>query len=300
MSRLQVGFVGVGNMGAPMAANIVKGGYPVIVYDRDGERGARFAREHGCSAAATLAELGSAHAVVTMLPTGHDVRQVLLDDGLAASLQPGALVIDMSSSDPVGTRQLGPALAARGLTLLDAPVSGAVPRARAGTLAIMIGCDDRDAVPRAKPLLGTMGERLFEVGPLGAGHAMKALNNFVAASGFIAAAEALLIGKRFGLNPTTVIDVLNASTGRNFLTEVVMKEHVVEGRHATGFSVGLLAKDVKIAADLGAAMRLDAPLTRLVSERWAFARDQLGPARDNSEAIHTWDSDLPDSDLPAE
>ncbi len=290
---LRIGFVGVGNMGWPMAANLVGRGHSVIAYDKDGERSARFAREHGCGAAATVAQLGSVDAVVTMLPTGADVRQVLIeqDGGLASSLRPGTLVIDMSSSDPVGTRQLGVELAARGLAFIDAPVSGAVPRARSGTLAIMVGCDDRQAFLRAKPLLESMGERLFEVGPLGTGHAMKALNNFVAASGFIAASEALLIGKRFGLDPTTLIDVLNASTGRNFLTEFVMKEHVVGGRHATGFSVGLLAKDVKIAADLGAAMRLDAPLTRLVSDRWSFARDRLGPTRDNSEAIDVWDRD---------
>jgi 3-hydroxyisobutyrate dehydrogenase len=294
--KLRVGFVGVGNMGWPMAANLVKGGHSVIVYDRDGERSARFAREHGCSAAAAVRELAGIQAVVTMLPTGADVRQVLLEDGggLAATLAPGTLVIDMSSSDPVATRQLGPKLAARALTFMDAPVSGAVPRARAGTLAIMIGCDDPQAIARARPVLESMGERLFEVGPLGAGHAMKALNNFVAATGFMAAAEALLIGKRFGLAPTTILDVLNASTGRNFLTEFVMKEHVLEGRHATGFSVGLLAKDVKIAADLGAAVRLDAPLTRLVSERWSSARDRLGPTRDNSEAIRIWDSDSPE------
>jgi len=299
--KLRVGFVGIGNMGWPMAANVVKHGHTLIAYDRDGERSGRFAREHGCTAAADLTDLAGVEAVVTMLPTGADVRQVLLEEqgGLAQVLTPGTLVIDMSSSDPVGTRELGSQLTARNLVFMDAPVSGAVPRARAGTLAIMIGCDDPQALIRARPLLESMGERFFEVGPLGAGHAMKALNNFVAATGFMAAAEALLIGKRFGLQPSTVIDVLNASTGRNFLTEFVMKEHVVEGRHATGFSVGLLAKDVKIAADLGAAVQLDAPLTRLVSERWLLARDRLGATRDNSEAIRVWDADTPARPDPA-
>lgn len=292
---LSVGFVGIGNMGWPMAANLVKSGrYSVAVHDRDSERSARFAREHGCSAARALADLASAEVIVTMLPTGHDVHQVMLQDGgLAAALNPGALVIDMSSSDPVGTRELGPVLAERGLTLMDAPVSGAVPRARAGTLAIMIGCNDPQAVLRAKPLLSTMGERLFEVGSLGSGHATKALNNLVAAAGYAVVSEALLIAKRFGLEPATLIDVFNASTGRSFITEVVMKEQVIEGRHASGFSLGLLAKDVKIAADLGAAVQLDAPVTRLVSERWLLARDRLGAARDNTEAILAWDDDLP-------
>ncbi len=290
-----VGFVGIGNMGWPMAANIVKSGrYSVAVHDRDPERSARFAREHGCTAAATLADLASAEVIVTMLPTGHDVHQVMLKDGgLAASLEPGALVIDMSSSDPVGTRELGPVLAERGLTLMDAPVSGAVPRARTGTLAIMIGCNDPQAVQRAKPLLSAMGDRLFEVGSLGSGHATKALNNLVAAAGYAVVSEAMLIAKRFGLEPATLIDVFNASTGRSFITEMVMKEQVIEGRHASGFSLGLLAKDVKIAADLGAAVRLDAPVTRLVSERWLLARDRLGATRDNTEAILAWDGDLP-------
>ncbi|MGH8148395.1 MAG: NAD(P)-dependent oxidoreductase [Steroidobacteraceae bacterium] len=290
-----VGFIGIGHMGGPMAANLVKKGQcAVTVHDLDADRAAGFAREHGCQTAGTLAGLAGCDTVVTMLPTGHDVHQVLLQEGgLAGSLRRGALIIDMSSSDPVGTREMGPVLAERGLAFMDAPVSGAVPRARAGTLAIMIGCNDRQAVERAKPILLAMGERLFEVGPLGAGHALKALNNLVAAAGFTAVSEALLIGKRFGLDPTTLIEVLNASTGRNFATEVIMQEHVIEGRHATGFSIGLLAKDVRIAADLGVAVGLDAPLTRLVSERLTLARDRLGAARDNSEAILAWDTDLP-------
>ncbi len=290
-----IGFVGIGNMGWPMAANLVKcGRYAVAVHDKDAERGARFVREHGGTVAGTLAELASADAVITMLPTGRDVQQVMLQEGgLAACLRRGALVIDMSSSDPVGTRELGPLLAKRGLTLMDAPVSGAVPRARTGTLAIMIGCNDREAVVRAKPVLSAMGDRLFEVGSLGSGHAMKALNNLVAAAGFAAVSEAVLIGQRFGLDPTTMVEVLNASTGRSFITEVVMKEQVIEGRHASGFSLGLLAKDVKIAADLGEAVRLDAPVTRLVSDRWLLARDRLGATRDNTEAILAWDHDLP-------
>ncbi len=290
-----VGFVGIGNMGWPMAANLVKcGRYAVAVHDKEAERSARFAREQGCTVAGTLAELASADAVITMLPTGRDVREVVLQEGgLAACRRRGTLVIDMSSSDPVGTRELGPVLAQRGLTLLDAPVSGAVPRARTGTLAIMIGCNDREAVVRAKPLLSALGDRLFEVGSLGSGHAMKALNNLVAAAGFTAVSEAVLIGRRFGLDPTTMVEVLNASTGRSFITEAVMKEQVIEGRHASGFSLGLLAKDVKIAADLGNAVRLDAPLTRLVSDRWLLARDRLGAARDNTEAILAWDHDLP-------
>jgi len=170
----------------------------------------------------------------------------------------------------------------------------AVPRAKTGTLAIMIGGNDKAAIERAKPLLLAMGKQLFETGPLGTGHAMKALNNYIAAAGYTAVAEALLIGERFGLNQETMVDILNASTGRNFTTEVMVKEHVLGGKFATGFAVGLMAKDVKIAADLGEAVKLDAPLSRLIRERWGIARDRLGAAGDTSAAILSWKDNLPD------
>jgi 3-hydroxyisobutyrate dehydrogenase len=158
----------------------------------------------------------------------------------------------------------------------------------------MIGGNDKAAIERAKPLLLAMGKQLFETGPLGTGHAMKALNNYIAAAGYTAVAEALLIGERFGLNQEAMVDILNASTGRNFTTEVMVKEHVLGGKFATAFAVGLMAKDVKIAADLGEAVKLDAPLSRLIRERWAIARDRLGAAADTSAAILSWKDNLPE------
>jgi 3-hydroxyisobutyrate dehydrogenase len=298
---MRIGFVGIGNMGSPMAGHIVKGDHTVTVCDSDADKASRFASAHGCRGASTLADLGDSEMVITMLPDGHVVRSILLgqmrgqimgEDGLARHLQPGTLFVDMSSSDPVGTRTLGAELAPLGITMLDAPVSGAVPRAITAKLAIMIGGDDRAAIERARPVLGLMGDRLFETGGLGSAHAMKSLNNFIAAATFAASAEALLIGKRFGLDPATMFDIINVSTGRSFVSEMVMKDHVVTGKFSTGFTVGLLAKDVGIAADLGEAMNLDAPVLRLVRDRWALARDRLGAMRDNAEAIKTWDEDL--------
>jgi len=289
------GFIGIGNMGWPMAANLVKAGQAVTVFDANPEVAQRFAAEHGAAAATDLAVLAEQEVVITMLPTGQIVREVLTraqDGAFLKALKRGTIIADMSSSDPVGTRELGPEIAATGAVLLDAPVSGAVPRAKAGTLAIMIGGEDAAAVERVRPVLSAMGDRLFETGPLGSGHAMKALNNYVAAAGYAAAAEALLIGDRFGLDQAKMIDIMNISTGRNFNTEVVMKDHVVGRQFATGFALGLLAKDVRIAADLGRAVGLDAPVSRLVSERWSLARDRLGATRDNTEAILGWQDAL--------
>jgi 3-hydroxyisobutyrate dehydrogenase len=294
---MRVGFIGIGNMGWPMAANICKAGHDLTVYDIAPGRAARFAAEHNARAGAGVADIATHEFIITMLPTGQIVRDALLAEengAFAKALRPGSLVIDMSSSDPLGTRALGAELAHYRAMLIDAPVSGAVPRAKTGTLAIMIGADDREAVSRAKPLLSAMGDRLFETGPLGSGHAMKALNNYIAAAGYAAVAEGLLIGQRFGLDPSTMVDILNVSTGRNFTTEFMIKEHVLGGKWATGFALGLMAKDVKIAADLGEAVRLDAPFSRLLRERWALARERLGAARDTSEAMLAWRDDLPD------
>ena len=293
---MRIGFIGIGNMGAPMAEHIARGGHDVVVFDLDADRSKRFAQAHGATAAPDLASIAATDIVVTMLPTGKDVRHVVLNaDGgaLGKALRPGGIVIDMSSSEPVGTRELGAALAARQVILIDAPVSGGVARAKTATLAIMIGGDDKAAMARALPVLRLMGDRLFETGGLGTGHAMMALNNFVAATAFAATSEAMMIGDRFGLDRAAMIDIMNVSTGRNFFTDVVMKEHVIGETFATGFAIGLLAKDVHIARELGQAMAVEAPLTELVGERWAAARDAVGPGRDNTEAYIAWSAKPP-------
>jgi len=287
-----VGFIGIGNMGRPMAANLVKGGYAVVLYDLDGKRAHQAAAEIGAKAAGTLADLGKqVQAIVTMLPTGKEVRACLLDTeggALAANLPKGALVIDMSSADPVGTRTIHAELAQHGLAFVDAPVSGGVARATDGSLAIMIG-GDAAAVAAAKPLLSKMGGRLFEVGGPGNGHAMKALNNFVAGTAFIAVSEALLVGERFGLDPATMVDIMNVSTGKSFNTEHVAKQHVVSRQFASGFALGLLAKDVGIADALAKALGVDSPLIDMSSSLLGEARDKVGSEKDHTLAYTWWE-----------
>lgn len=288
----RIGFIGMGNMGVPMAANLVRGGYDVAAYDIAPERAQRFAQENNAKAATDLAALGrAADLIVTMLPTGREVRHALLEAGggaLAANLRPGSFVVDMSSAAPVGTRELGRELAPRQIALVDAPVSGGVPRAKDGTLAIMIG-GDAGAVAAVRPVLEKMGTKLFEVGSLGCGHAMKALNNFLAGTSFAAASEAVRVGKQFGLDPAVMIDVINVSTGRSFPTDLVIKQHVLSGNFATGFALGLLAKDVGIAADLAEQVGMQAPIVQMISEMWAEARDGLGGDCDHSRAAAYWD-----------
>ena len=292
---MKVGFIGIGVMGWPMAANIAKGGHNLTVFDLDRDATARFAGDMGAKAADSVGEIAGSEVVVTMLPTSRHVRQALteLEDGaFLNAIQPGLIVIDMSSSEPGDTKALGPILAERGAVLIDAPVSGARPRAITGTLALMIGGDDEAAIAKVTPVLECMGDRLFRTGPLGSGHAMKCLNNYVAATGLAAACEAVLIGKRFGLDPEVMADIMNVSTGKNFATEHLLKQHIISESFSAGFTLGLMTKDVTIAADLGEQVGLDAPISRLVRERFVYARDKVGAARDNSACILAWDEDL--------
>lgn len=287
---IHVGFVGLGMMGWPMAHNLAEAGFDLVVRDADPELQHRFALEHECAAAAVPNDFSPASVVITMLPDDRAVRDVMLEwgGGIAAALAPGAVVVDMSSSNPEGTTALGKELAALGLSLVDAPVSGGVQRAGTATLTIMIGADDEDAIGVAQPVLDALGESFFHTGPLGSGHAMKALNNFVGGGTYALVVEALAIGRRFGLTPSTMIDVMNVSTGRSFNTEIVLKEHVITGRYETRFALGLLSKDVGIAAELARSSGVEAPLCELVSERWAGAAAELGPTADHSEAHKSW------------
>jgi 3-hydroxyisobutyrate dehydrogenase len=213
------------------------------------------------------------------------VREALLE--ALPGLSPGAVVVDMSSSDPLGTRALGPALAAKQVEFVDAPVSGAVMGARDGTLAIMVG-GEVSVVEKIKPVLSAMGKSIFHVGPLGAGHAVKALNNYLGAAGTLAGFEALIVARAFGLDPLPMLEAINASTGKNYTTERKIPKQILTGAFASGFRLALMAKDVGIAAKLADAVGVESPVVELVSRRWAEALAELGPAADHSEAHKRW------------
>jgi 3-hydroxyisobutyrate dehydrogenase len=287
---LTIGFIGTGNMGEFMVANLAKAGFAVTVHDQDAARAEALAARTGVKSG-QLADVAKCNICVTMLPTSKIVSAVLFDQDGGAFINaaaPGTIVIDMSSSEPEDSRTTAARLGKQGIIFMDAPVSGGVVRAQTGTLTIMVGCDDADAVEAARPALAAMGERIFLVGKVGGGDAMKAANNFVAAASYAALAEALAMGKAFGLDPSMMVDIINLSTGRSFNSEVVMKDHVVTGRFDTGFAIGLLAKDVGIAAVLGEQQGVDAPLSQLVRARYADAVAKVGFGADNSEAICGW------------
>jgi 3-hydroxyisobutyrate dehydrogenase len=270
-----------------MAARLAGAGFAVTGFDADRGAVERFLSAGGAGVAASPAELGeSSDVVITMLPNGDAVRAVVVGSvaPLVDVLRPGAVVIDMSSSSPTGTRQLGEILSDRSISLLDAPVSGGVPRAEAGTLAIMVG-GERQVLDRCRPLLEAIGERIFATGPLGSGHALKALNNLVSAAGFLAAAEALLIGRRFGLEPDVMVDVFNASTARNNSTENKFKQFVFSRRFSSGFALDLMVKDLATALDLADATGTPASFGARCRELWSKAQAELEAGADHTSVV---------------
>lgn len=282
----RVAVIGLGAMGVPMAKRLLGAGFRVTGID-PAAPGRETLAAAGAAVHASTADVAADEidAVITMLPNGAVVRAALLaGESFARRLRPGTLVIDMSSSKPGDTVTLATDLAALSLGLVDAPVSGGVKRAVEGTLAIMAG-GPAALVDRARPLFEAMGKTVIATGPIGSGHAMKALNNYVSAAGLVAACEALLVGQRFGLEPGTIVDVLNASTGRNNSTEVKLKPFIISESYASGFAMALMAKDIGIAAELAGDLDFDLPQLPRVSALWNEAVAALGNGADHTE-IH--------------
>jgi 3-hydroxyisobutyrate dehydrogenase len=207
----------------------------------------------------------------------------------------GSILIDMSSSSPNGTQTLALILAKHGISMLDAPVSGGVPRAVAGTLAIMVGGDSA-VVEQCRPLFEAMGERIFETGGAGSGHAMKALNNLLSAAGFVATAEVLLIGRRFGLDPSIMIDVLNASSGRNNSTENKFKPFILSRAFNSGFTLDLMVKDLTTAVELARETGTPAILSTTCRELWAAAQAKLEKEVDHTNVVR-WLEEMAKTEL---
>ncbi len=276
----KVGFIGIGNMGWPMAANLVKAGFEVTVCDARPGHAAKFAAEVGGKAAdGTVAAATGMDAVITIVPTSKQVADVAAQ--IVPVLAKGALLIDMTSGQPGKTREIAAELEARGVAMIDAPVSGGVPRAKTGELAIMVGGTDAD-LDRADAVLKAMGTSIHRCGGIGAGQAMKALNNLVSAGGFLMGIEALLIGQRFGLDTAKMVDVLNASSGMTNSSQKKFKQYVLNRSFEDGFGLELMVKDLGIALEVGRDTSTPTPFSALCREMWASALNALGPGHNHT------------------
>lgn len=279
--RMAVGFVGVGNMGWPMAARLVEAGFAVQAADGRRAQVDAFVQQVGGRAADSLPALAAASdLVITVLPTSAAVGAVL--DEVLPHLRPGAVVLDMTSGEPAATRRFAARVAEAGGAMVDAPVSGGVSRARTGQLAIMAGGDDA-VIERARPALDAMGSSLLRTGGVGTAHAMKALNNLASAGSFLIGIEALLIGQRFGLDPGVMVDVLNASTGMSNSSQKKFRQFVLSRRFDSGFGLDLMVKDLGIALGVARDTGTAAPFAGLCRELSVAAQALLGPGADHTE-----------------
>ena len=281
--RPTIGFVGIGNMGWPMAASLVRGGFKVLVADNRRVQADNFVQQIGGYAPDSLAQLATeSDVVITMLPTSANVADVVAEgaDTVLAGLRPGSLVIDMTSGQPAVTQALAARVAAAGSAMIDAPVSGGVSRANTGELAIMVG-GDAAAIVRARPVLAAIGTSVLVCGGVGAGQAMKALNNLVSAGGFLIGIEALLIGQKFGLDPALMTDVLNVSTGMTNSSQKKFRQFVLNRAFNSGFSLDLMVKDLSIATGMGKDAAVPTPFAALCRELWAAAA-AFAPGQDHT------------------
>jgi 3-hydroxyisobutyrate dehydrogenase len=273
MGKPRIGFIGTGIMGAPMADNLSKAGYIVTIYDKNHENMERVIEKNdNINAGETPRSVAEASdIVITMLPSGEVVREVAFEgESLMKGFRSGALLLDTSSSEPWLTLKTADMLAEKGVEMVDAPVSGALAGAQAAKLVFMVGGKE-DSVSRVMPMLRVMGEKIFHLGPTGSGHVMKCINNMITAMTFMATAEGLTMGKKFGLDPEIMTDVLNLSTGMSWISQTHIKQRILNRKFDDPFKLELMIKDIGIAMELANTLKLPIPLSGLGHQLWKAA-----------------------------
>lgn len=275
-----LGFVGLGNMGTPMVRRLVEAGYTVRGFDTDPA-----ARDRIATPVDELTEVAKgADAILLMLPNSDVVEHVLYKGGLLEAARPGTVLVDMGSSRPHSTRTVAEWSASRGVPMVDAPVSGGVVGAEAGTLTVMAGGAAGD-VDRVRPPLAQLGTKVSHVGGVGAGHALKALNNLMSATHLLVSSEALLAGQEFGLDPAVMLEVVNGSSGRSGSTETKWPKFVLPGTFDSGFGLRLMLKDMRIAVDLARETGWPSALGESAVELWTKAAEELPADADHTEIV---------------
>ena len=241
---VSVGFIGVGNMGNPMAGNVLKAGFAMTVFDKSPKAMANLVEAGAHGAASAREVLERSEIVLTCLPASPDVEALYLEPGgLIERAKPGTILIDLSSVLPSTPRKLEPRAKEKGLHFLEAPVSGGVAGARAATLAIMVGGDPA-ILERARPVLRAIGPNIFSVGPVGAGNTVKAINNMMACVNSLAMMEGVVLGVKAGLDPMIIYEVVKASSGGSKALERIPTA-LVPRRFEPGFKVALMNKDLE-------------------------------------------------------
>jgi 3-hydroxyisobutyrate dehydrogenase len=282
-----VAFLGLGAIGRPMAARLAAApDIELAVWNRTTERARSFTAEHRARQAATPADAArGASVVITCLPISADVER-LLDgpDGLLAGLSKGAALVDCTSGDPATSRRIAARLAEQGAGFLDAPVSGGTIGAEQGTLTVMVG-GDAALLDRVRPVLEAFGKKIVHCGDVGAGDALKAVNNALLAVHVWSTAEGLAALEKLGVKADVALDVINASSGRSNASMNLFPERVLTRAFPRTFRLALLDKDIGIAAGVAREQKVPAPLLQLTADLFRIAHNALGEEADHVEAV---------------
>jgi 3-hydroxyisobutyrate dehydrogenase len=284
--NVNVSFLGLGAIGAPMARHLTKPPFALTVWNRTVERARTFAAETGARVAESPADAArGADVVITCLPTSREVESLLDGDvGLIAGLSVGGLMIDCTSGDPATSRRIAERLAHRGIAFMDAPVSGGVSGAQQGTLTVMCGADGT-TLERARPVLESFGKKIVLCGAVGAGDAVKAVNQALLGIHIWALSEGLVTLSKAGVSPSLALEVINASSGRSNVSQNLFTERVITRAFPRTFKLALLEKDVTIAAEFARENRVPSPLTQSAADLLRVARQALGEEADHVETV---------------
>ena len=278
---MRLSFLGLGAIGAPIASHLA-GPHRLKVWNRTRAKADAFAAAHGAAVAATPRDAGAdAEILLTCLPTSAEVEQVLFGtDGAAAAMPKGSLVIDSTSGDPATSRRIAAKLAGQGIGFVDAPVSGGVSLAEKGELTVMLGGSEAE-VARARPVVALFGKKkVVHIGPVGAGHAVKGVNNALLAANILSAAEGITALVKAGVDPRVAVETINASSGASFVTQTLVPDRVLTGAYPRSFRLALLDKDCGIALALVREMGVDSTVLGAVKARMAELRALLGEEDD--------------------
>lgn len=266
-------FIGLGNMGGALAASLMRAGVNLAVADLS-ERAREPFATRGIPAERSGADLPG-DVVITSLPTDRHVREALLGANGALTKRKRTTVIDMTSASPTATKKLAAELTDRGIAMIDAPVSGGVPRAKVGEATTMVG-GDPEIVERCRPLLSLMCSTIWHIGPIGAGHTMKVINNYISAAALWATCEGLLVGSKAGLDLQTMVETLKTTSGHTNALDTKVVMSIMPRTFDYGFSLELVSKDVSLAARLARELDVPAPTLALTEEHWLLAKTRFG------------------------
>lgn len=284
-----IGFIGLGVMGLPMASNLLKAGFSLVVFDIDKDRAARLPSSEKVKVTGSPAEVAArVQTVILMLPNSPHVEAVINGDGgLLKTMKPGAFIIDMSSISPVVTKKLGKQLASLGIDFMDAPVSGGQTGAVNGTLTIMAG-GTGTLFEEAQPIFSAMGKRIILCGDVGIGQTVKVVNQLMSAINLISMSEAFVLGVKAGADPVIMREVIVNGAGRCWALEDRMPV-ILDGNFEPGFTINLHAKDISLAVDMARELQLPLYAANLVNELFKTAQVKGKGGKDNSAIINLYE-----------